>query len=74
MYEKGYGDHEEAEGIPIYGMTVVICLYDELQFVYIGSSALLLLYPLYIRVYFLRQTFSRRLCWAKAVVVTEHAS
>jgi hypothetical protein len=33
-YEKGYGDHEEAEGIPIHGMTVVICLYDGLQFVF----------------------------------------
>jgi hypothetical protein len=29
-YENGY---EEAEGIPICGMTVVICLYDRLQFV-----------------------------------------
>jgi hypothetical protein len=33
-YEKGYGDHEEAEGDKICGMTLVNCLYVPLQFVY----------------------------------------
>ena len=33
-YEKNYGDHEDAEGIKICGMTVVICLYARLQCVY----------------------------------------
>jgi hypothetical protein len=37
-YETGYGDHEEAEGVKICGMTVVNCLYVPLQFVYrLGS-------------------------------------
>jgi hypothetical protein len=52
-YEKGYGDHEEADGVKIGGMTVVNCLYVPLQFVYIGLSALLLLHPLYMRLYLL---------------------
>jgi hypothetical protein len=73
-YEKGYGDHEEAEGIPICGMTVVIGLYDRLQFVYRLVSIVVAAPIVYTAVLFRRQTFSRRLCWAKAVVVTEHAS
>jgi hypothetical protein len=32
--EKSHGNHEEAQGIKICGMTVVNCLYDLLQSVY----------------------------------------
>jgi hypothetical protein len=60
-YEKGFGDHEEADGVKICGMTAVNCWYVPLQFVYRLVSIAAAAPNVYTAVLFGKQTSSRGL-------------